>query len=422
MADGRVSKKRARVEGAIGGDQAAARGSVRSGDEERVTMSDEIVAAGSKRGREGVKEANNVGETDGRVAGGGGREKRAKRPQKVRTKAIAVSKPVVQSARVARAQTTAFHALMQREAILDTAVRMGDSRAEVVKALEGVRVGLVERRHEYQAASIFATSEFKTSRWVLKGLRERGMLTDRPCDVLEVGAVNTQLLDADGVRVTAIDIVSQSPRIHACDFFDVAVPASSSSSSGRRKVGSHWPEDGRFDAVVCALVLNSVPSPVRRGEMLVRMRALLRERGLCFLVLPRRCITASPFLSPSFFHLLLAAVGFVPVSVRETPKLALWTLGRDDAGWPVAKVIECTGRRDGADVEPTRPFSPPWPSPADVSAARRSRLFAFPPQVQNPRVARRSGIASWSNAVDHAASASPTQISSATPLFAVCLE
>ena len=66
----------------------------------------------------------------------------------------------------------------------------------------------------YQRASVFNTALHSTSRWVLRRMRANGMLNG-PTEpaVLEVGAINTQLLDAPGVRVRALDLHSSDPRI-----------------------------------------------------------------------------------------------------------------------------------------------------------------------------------------------------------------
>ena len=56
---------------------------------------------------------------------------------------------------------------------------------------------------------------------------------------LEVGAVNTQLLDARGLETRAVDLRSSHARIERADFFDLAPAAA-------------------YDVVVCALVLNCV--------------------------------------------------------------------------------------------------------------------------------------------------------------------
>jgi hypothetical protein len=72
--------------------------------------------AGRKRGRDEAGAIGDEGE-------GGRRLKKGGRPQRVRTKAIVVARPRVQRAREARAHTTRFHALTQREAILETALR-----------------------------------------------------------------------------------------------------------------------------------------------------------------------------------------------------------------------------------------------------------------------------------------------------------
>ena len=48
-----------------------------------------------------------------------------------------------------------------------------------------------------------------------------------------------------------------------------------------------------YDVVVCSMVVNCVPDPRDRYRMLLGLRAQLREGGLCFLTLPRTCLTHS---------------------------------------------------------------------------------------------------------------------------------
>ena len=82
--------------------------------------------------------------------------------------------------------------------------------------------------------------------------------------LLEVGAVNTQFLSVPWLDVRAIDIKSQHPRIEQIDFFSME-PESS------------------YDAVVLSMVLNCVPSPRKRGQMLALVRKHLLPGGQLFL-------------------------------------------------------------------------------------------------------------------------------------------
>mmetsp|Transcript_13456 Transcript_13456/g.54008 ORF Transcript_13456/g.54008 Transcript_13456/m.54008 type:complete len:193 (-) Transcript_13456:650-1228(-) len=133
------------------------------------------------------------------------------------------------------------------------------------------------------------------------------------CPGLEIGAVNTQLLDCPQLETRAIDLRASHPRIERRDFFAL-------------------PEDLRFDIVVCALVLNCVETAARRGAMLAKIRRHLgpprddetssTNKGLLFLVVPRTCVERSRAMRPARFAEVLAEAGFGEiVDRRESPKL-----------------------------------------------------------------------------------------------------
>jgi hypothetical protein len=76
----------------------------------------------------------------------------------------------------------------------------------------------------YQDASRLTTSEHSTSKWVIHALFEMKMRRkkDEPKPrLLEIGAINTQLIRCSWLDVMAIDILSKHPSIQQCDFFDL---------------------------------------------------------------------------------------------------------------------------------------------------------------------------------------------------------
>lgn len=204
-------------------------------------------------------------------------------------------------------------------------------------------------REEYQRASQLNTSLFSTSKWLmglmgswgwLEGLKvvdRDGSDSRRDVRILEIGAINTQLLDAakktrlrrnngdfnGGIaakvervyrlNVRAIDIRSTDPRIEQSDFF--ALPN---------------PKDA-YDAIVCSMVINCVTSPQDRGKMLTKIFNFLRPGGKCFLTLPRLCLHQSKTMTRAYFEeILTKGVGFeiMKEATKDSPKIAFYVLSR----------------------------------------------------------------------------------------------
>lgn len=180
-------------------------------------------------------------------------------------------RPPLTSRREARRVTSEFHRLSARAAT-------DPSLASAVEA----------QRPRYQEASALSTSLHSTSSWVLKSVEEGST-------VLEIGAINTQLLDSKKVKTRAIDLRSSRPRVEAVDFFDVYE---------------------HYDNIVCSLVLNCVE---RRREMLERMKNQARSK--VFLVIPRTCVERSAKTTPEQFFRHLRRIGFAILQTKISPKL-----------------------------------------------------------------------------------------------------
>lgn len=116
------------------------------------------------------------------------------------------------------------------------------------------------------------------------------LLTSKVC-AAQVGAVNAQLLSVPWLSVRAIDLRPCLPSIEQADFLTLTPSAD-------------------FDIVVCAMVLNCVPTATQRGTMLLKMRAHLKSSGHAFIVIPIRCLSDSCFMTKAFFDQALAAAGF----------------------------------------------------------------------------------------------------------------
>ena len=218
--------------------------------------------------------------------------------------------PPMKSRKRARRVTSAYHRVTA--ALAAEAAGAGPGAGPVAQATRQA----LERELEalggvqaYQQASQLNTAVHSTSKWVKRTLQERqlGRGAGRRVRVLEVGAVNTQLLAEKGwLEVRAIDLHSSDPRIEELDFFEL-VP------------------EGAFQVAVCSMVLNCVPEPARRGRMLANLRGHLGAApGLCFLTIPKTCLAHSWYLDKAAFQEALAAVGLPVVKQHDTEKICFF--------------------------------------------------------------------------------------------------
>lgn len=252
-------------------------------------------------------------------------------------------------------------------------------------------------REEYQRASQMNTALFSTSKWVLGILGKWGWLDGLPLSssvttndsiisqkngkkekvpqrrnvrLLEVGAINTQLLDAaerTRVRTTtnnhkpnndaqemskieeeackttervyhldvkAIDIRSTDSRIQQLDFFDLPLPNCNDSVTQDIST-TNATQQYYYDVIVNSMVINCVTTPAQRGQMLSLCYKHLRPGGVMFLTLPILCLIQSKFMSRSYFEEILTnGVGFEILQEvgRESPKIAFFVLRKPMRG------------------------------------------------------------------------------------------
>jgi 25S rRNA (adenine2142-N1)-methyltransferase len=257
-----------------------------------------------------------------------------------------VPPPQIQlSRKKARRVTTLFHKLTRA---LDAAVEDGDESQ--VNRLQN-EISSMGGRTEYQKASQVSTFYHSTSKWVLGYLSRNGWLYGRMVPskevieapdkatkkqprrltrLLEVGAINTELLDTSQKIITnpdtevktqkyrldvrAVDLHAMDDRIQEVDFLTMNVP--------QREVNE------RYDVLVCSMVLNCVTTAERRGEMVCRLYHFLRPSGLCFVTTPRTCLNLSPYINQDRFLALLRLVGFEILERKESPKVAFFVCGK----------------------------------------------------------------------------------------------
>lgn len=268
-----------------------------------------------------------------------------------------------------------------------------------------VKLSEIGGREEYQRASQMNTSLFSTSKWVLgivgkwgwldglpisitsdhcgkddndddkagnldnhkkKEDKKKGKIQRRDVRLLEIGAINTQLLDASErtriktnhnndqinnerldndkttervyhLDVKAIDIRSTDKRIQQLNFFDLPLPnkvdikddTSSDTTSVNKQQQQH--QQQHYDVIVNSMVINCVTTPAQRGQMLSLCYQHLRPGGVLFLTLPKLCLIQSKSMSRSYFEeILTKGVGFEILKEvgRESPKIAFFVLRR----------------------------------------------------------------------------------------------
>ncbi|DBA00285.1 TPA: hypothetical protein N0F65_001480 [Lagenidium giganteum] len=244
---------------------------------------------------------------------------KAKTKAKKKTrKPIHIAAPKMKSRRRARQVTTDFHRLtheldrVAKDPSLDAQQKKAKT-AELNKKLEELG-----GREAYQDASILSTSFHRTSKWVFQLLTKfelRPKAKQPPLRVLEVGAINTQLLSCPWLDVRAIDLVSRNEKIEQRDFFTIT-------------------PEGNMDVVVSSMVLNCVPDPMSRGKMLQMYYEHLKPSGHLFLMIPLLCLRHSKFMTYDRFCDILRAVGFEIREKKDSPKVSFFCLQRASQAAP----------------------------------------------------------------------------------------
>eukprot|EP01036_Dinobryon_divergens_P044840 gene44840-59851_t len=176
-----------------------------------------------------------------------------KRKRKLHLGVAPIGGPAVKSLRVARKVTSAFHQLKRQLNTLESEAIVPNDIAALEKKKKKIESALIDMEDRYQQASQISTEHHKTARWVIRttdqiGLRE--IFNSKMLNVLEIGAVNTQLQQCSWMTVRAIDLNSQHPSIEELDFFTL-LPAA------------------EYHLLVSSMVINFVPDAMKRGEMLM---------------------------------------------------------------------------------------------------------------------------------------------------------
>jgi len=228
--------------------------------------------------------------------------------KKGKKKPIPILPPPVKSRKQARKLTTRFHSLSNEIEVLkrNKSKTADEKKAELTRLQKELE--LMGGRAAYQSASQLSTSFFNTSKWVVSQIinscYKEEHITQK-IKLLEVGAINTYLLSCKWMDVTAIDIRSSHPDIKEIDFFTMKASR-------------------EYDVVVLSMVLNCVPDPFKRGLMIRLCHAQLKCGGYFFVMLPRRCLEQSRFMSKELFQEILSTAGFETLSTKNTPKVSFF--------------------------------------------------------------------------------------------------
>lgn len=252
------------------------------------------------------------------------------------------------SRKKARSVTSEYHEIQNELEIVKNSDDISKEEKKIRRDELEKRLESIGGTHAYQLASVISTSHFKTSRWVISTIESLGL---RPkaeeknkVDVLEIGAINTQLHHCKWLNVRAIDINSQHPLIEEKNFFNL------------------HPEKDLYDIVVCSMVVNCVADTEKRGEMLCRLKYHIKSQhdssgklspSAVLLVLPLRSINSKHVGGIDSFVAFLHGVGLNEDKNlrRLTPKLVFLVLhssGNDkkSGDWKTALKCNIKSRMD----------------------------------------------------------------------------
>lgn len=209
------------------------------------------------------------------------------------------------------------------------AVTKGDAAEEAAIAAEIEALGGIKK---YQEASLQGQREDRggdSSRVLLDWLKSSGisapLADDERLQMLEVGALSIDnACSKSGLfDIQRIDLNSQGEGILQQDFMERPLPTD---------------DTERFDIISLSLVLNFVPEPQGRGEMLRRTLEFLHASRSypsesldalfpsLFLVLPAPCVMNSRYLDEERLKAIMSSLGYIKVKSKTTQRLVyyLW--------------------------------------------------------------------------------------------------
>ena len=211
------------------------------------------------------------------------------------------------SRRRARQVTTTFHRLTHEiERVRSSSALDEATRTTMLQDLEQ-QLQDSGGRNAYQQASVVNTSMFSTSKYVTATLTKLGVRRssgEALPTLLEVGAINCQLVTNQWLNVDAIDINSRHPKIQEINFFSYPVV------------------ENKYNVVVCSMVINCISTPQARGRLLVDCHRHLTLGGYFFIMLPLLCLNSTPFVNgKEQFCKGIRSIGFRLVEEKITNKV-----------------------------------------------------------------------------------------------------
>ncbi|KAK1835236.1 putative methyltransferase-domain-containing protein [Podospora conica] len=237
---------------------------------------------------------------------------------------------------------TATKALINKHHLLEKrkkqAISKGDKAEEALIASEIDALGGLER---YQEASLQGQrhdrggdSSRLLMQWLEKCLCSHKEVSGEKLRMLEVGALSTQneCSKSGYFDIERIDLNSQEDGILQQDFMERPLPQGNAD---------------KFDVISLSLVLNFVPDPQGRGEMLRRTTQFLYDPGryitspalspsfpCLFLVLPAPCVTNSRYMDEERLTGIMKSLGYTMTESKTTQRLVYY-LWRKESNRPV---------------------------------------------------------------------------------------
>ncbi|CZT05417.1 hypothetical protein WAI453_005032 [Rhynchosporium graminicola] len=233
------------------------------------------------------------------------------------------------SSKATRTLIRAHHTLEKQKA---KALADGDHTKAAVIAKQIELQGGIE---SYQRASLIGQTSERggdSSKVLMEWLESVvPLLSDlvtkgQPTRMLEVGALSVSNACSRSrlFEVERIDLNSQAEGIKQQDFMERPIPLD---------------EKDQFDIISLSLVLNYVPDPIGRGQMLSRTLKFLKiapSPGALatfipslFLVLPAPCVVNSRYLDEMRLESIMRSIGYVEVKKKMSNKLVYYLWRKD---------------------------------------------------------------------------------------------